>query len=407
MRRCGRKLFLMKFLTPLYRFDMQMRCALFLILYCLMLPVYGSGSDMRFRKNSVDIIRSTLSEEKQKFRRYHSHERDMLGQLSLLEKEVAREKKLVEKCRNRLVSGNRRILAMKCKLEGIEKSIEDFETKMAKRLVSMYKYARSSYAAVLLNTNDSDEMWKRFKYLKYVVKEDINTLSSLAREKALQENRLVAVRSVLKHVQDATRIEAERLSALKKDLEKKVIRLVDIHRKKEFYETAVTELEISSPTLKKAMQQIEKKETYHAISAVRFETLKGKLPLPVEGGEVVMMPLAAGTSSCKGVFIQCALGSDGAVRTVASGRVDFSGRLKGYGNVIIINHGARYYTVFAHLSERYRAAGDKIRQGDVIGLAERFSPSGTARIYFEIRKGRNGLNPLTWLKDSRQCMNLR
>ena len=397
----------MKLLTRLFWFDVQVKCSLLLILYCLMLPVCLFASDTRSRKNRVDVIRSTLSEEKQKFRRYNSHEKDMLGQLALLEKEVAREKKLIEKYRKRLLNGNNQILAMQCELEGIKKSIDKLETKMAKRLVSMYKYVRNSYATVLLNTHDSDEMWRRLKYLKCVVKEDIDTLSCLDREKALQKKRLAHVESVLKRIQNANRIEAERLFALQQDLEKKVIRLVDIHREKKFYETAVTELQVSSPTLKRAMQQIEKKTAYRDIPAVRFETLKGKLPLPVEKGEVLRPMSSAGLPSCNGVFIQCALGSDDTVRAVASGRVDFSGRLKGYGNVIIVNHGSRYYTVFAHLFERYRVAGDKIRQGDILGLAERLGPSGFARIYFEIRKGKKGLDPLTWLKDSKQCMNLR
>jgi septal ring factor EnvC (AmiA/AmiB activator) len=86
------------------------------------------------------------------------------------------------------------------------------------------------------------------------------------------------------------------------------------------------------------------------------------------------------------------------VEAVYSGRVDYSGRLKGYGEIIVINHGTRFFSVYAHLSKREKDKGDLVGKREVIGLlGETGSLSGPG-LYFEIRRGGKPLDPLKWLK---------
>jgi len=98
----------------------------------------------------------------------------------------------------------------------------------------------------------------------------------------------------------------------------------------------------------------------------------------------------------KGIYIGGPLGSE--IKAVFPGRVDFSGQLKGYGQVIIINHGSRFFTISAHLLQRNKEEGDMIEEGDVIGLLGQSGSLSGPRLYFEVRKAGKNLDPIKWLK---------
>ena len=68
--------------------------------------------------------------------------------------------------------------------------------------------------------------------------------------------------------------------------------------------------------------------------------------------------------------------------------------------MVIINHGSRYFTISAQLSERMKEEGEQVKSGEVIGLVGRNGSSRNARVYFEIRKAGKSLDPLVWLKKS-------
>jgi septal ring factor EnvC (AmiA/AmiB activator) len=99
-----------------------------------------------------------------------------------------------------------------------------------------------------------------------------------------------------------------------------------------------------------------------------------------------------------GIFIDGS--KDNEVKAVFPGRVAYSGIVKGYGEVVIIDHGSRFFTISANLSERRKEEGDPVAQKEIIGLVGR-GPSRGARLYFEIRKAEDPLEPLKWLKGFR------
>jgi len=86
------------------------------------------------------------------------------------------------------------------------------------------------------------------------------------------------------------------------------------------------------------------------------------------------------------------------VKAVFSGRVDFSGQLKGYGEVIVINHGSRFFTISAYLLQRDKEEGEKVSEGEVIGQMGRTGLLTGPGLYFEIREKGIPLEPLDWLE---------
>jgi septal ring factor EnvC (AmiA/AmiB activator) len=88
------------------------------------------------------------------------------------------------------------------------------------------------------------------------------------------------------------------------------------------------------------------------------------------------------------------------IRAVCSGRVLFASWFKGYGNMIIIDHGDNYYTVYAHADELKKKLGEKVRGGEVIATVGDTGSMEGVMLHFEVRHHGKPIDPAIWLKNS-------
>ncbi len=349
-------------------------------------------------ESEINEIETKLSKEKKKLRAFDIKERDILIHLADLEHEVEKKRKVIDELKKRIVLAKNDLEKLRNMLNGLGKSLEAAENQLAERLVAMYKYARKGYIKLVATSGSLGQLWHRLKYIKAIVIEGRKGLALLADRTVEYEKEIMLVQERIAKTEAMKNQEGERLIALKKELEKKVVYLVKIHIEREFYETIVKELQIAARNMKQTMQNIENKKKYKLPRPSNFADLKGRLCLPIKG-RIFRSDKRLGFEKMnlqKGIFIEGS--SDGKVRAVFSGRVDFSGKLKGYGEVIIINHGSRYFTISANLWQRKRNEGDVVEAGEVIGLAGHIGSSKETRLYFEIRRAGKELDPLKWLK---------
>lgn len=89
------------------------------------------------------------------------------------------------------------------------------------------------------------------------------------------------------------------------------------------------------------------------------------------------------------------------IKAVNKGTVVFSGYLRGYGNTVIIHHGYQYYTVTSRIEKLLVDKGDIIKTEDVLGIMGDTATIFDEGLYFEIRHGKQSLNPLLWLDPNR------
>jgi murein hydrolase activator len=371
----------------------------FLIFEILLVPPEISSSPLaKGKQDQIKEIESKLSREQKKLKSFDFQEKDLLLQLADLEQKVKDVKRSVKTLENAVRHNKIEMEKLQESLAGLEKSLEKAETHVAKRLVALYKYARKGYIKVLANAKDLDQFWQRATYLRAIMEKDRIMLAQLRKQRQLQEVEISRIEQKL-IAKEAERNENKtRLLSLKKELEQQVIRLMNVHKEKEFYETAVKELQLAARDLKQALVNIEKKDTHTILESSSFGDSKGKLPFPLKG-KIIKADKLSGSNHKqlnKGIFI--ATISDSKVKAIFPGRVDFSGKLKGYGEVVIINHGSRFFTISAHISSRKKKEGDVVEKGEVIGFLKHSGPSNEARLYFEIRKAGKSLDPLKWLK---------
>lgn len=127
-----------------------------------------------------------------------------------------------------------------------------------------------------------------------------------------------------------------------------------------------------------------------------FAALRGQLRLPVRGDLVARYGGKRGDGpSWKGLFIRAAEGAE--VKAIAAGQVVFAEWLRGFGNLIIIDHGSQYMTIYGNNQAVLKRAGDIVRTGDVIASAGNSGGNEQSGLYFEMRYQGRAFDPLGWI----------
>jgi septal ring factor EnvC (AmiA/AmiB activator) len=132
-----------------------------------------------------------------------------------------------------------------------------------------------------------------------------------------------------------------------------------------------------------------------------FVISKGKLPWPIPGrvvsrfGEQINPQFQTRIRNT-GIEIESASGEE--VVAVSEGRVIYSSGLRGYGNMVILEHDAGYYTLYARLSEIWVSLNQKVDRLQTIGTVGENGFSFKPTLHFEIREGKKPQNPLEWLR---------
>ncbi|MGD8227778.1 MAG: peptidoglycan DD-metalloendopeptidase family protein [Desulfobacteraceae bacterium] len=356
------------------------------------------ASESEIKKDQIEKIEKELSKEREKFLKLGEEEKSLLGQLSSLELKIEEKKRTLNELQQKIKLNKKEIKERQRKTKELEIASNRIERRIGGRLDAFYRYARRGYLRLLTSSGDLDQLRKRFKYLKVIMDRDQRLMDEMAEIQKRQQREISLVEEKLAIVKKMEREESKRALSLKEDLDKKVMLLMKIHKEKEFYETVVRELELAAQNLKETLLKLERNQEERRQLPTGFTKSKGKLPLPLDG-EIIKETgvfASAARNGHKGVFIEGP--SDAQVRAISPGRVDFSGWLRGYGQIVIINHGSRYFSVSAHLAQREKEEGDMVSKGEVIGFLGQSTSSSQPRLYFEIRKGGSSLDPLKWLK---------
>lgn len=135
-------------------------------------------------------------------------------------------------------------------------------------------------------------------------------------------------------------------------------------------------------------------------STGEFAKLKGRLVLPVQGtvaGQFGQTRSKDGQGpSWKGIFIATEAGQ--AVRAVATGRVVFSEWLRGFGEIVIIDHGDQFLSVYGNNGKLMKRSGDSVKAGDTIAETGNSSGNLDTGLYFELRHQGQPFDPISWTK---------
>ena len=184
-----------------------------------------------------------------------------------------------------------------------------------------------------------------------------------------------------------------KMAELEENIAKKNELLYKIKHQVKAHKELVAELE-------NVAAKLEKMTLVTGLAETDFASLKGRLPMPVEGIVISFFGLEkdsrfATVTSNKGIEIEADLGA--LVKVVHGGLVVFASWMKGYGNLLVVDHGGGYYSIYAHLEEFACRINDRLQPLEVVGQVGQGVLSDASSLYFEIRKGGIPEDPLVWI----------
>jgi len=354
------------------------------------------------RGEDLERLRRAIEERRERVALYESEERGLLSALDAIE----RAAELLER---EAVRTRRRADLARTEFERAEADAEEnadrlarTERAMSRRAVALYKAGELGAMPVLFSSADLRDFLSRVQILRRLLVHDVDLLARhRAQSRALEASRERAERAA-RESRAAQQAAAERAAQLEEERGHKRAIVARLRGSRARERAALIEFETAARALEETVAALPDAGEGAAgrVSGPRFETLRGRLEPPVSGliargfGRVVDRNFLTETFR-KGVEFEAPVGS--AVRAVAAGRVRLAGRFRGYGNLVILDHGEQYFSVFAHLSRIDVAVGQVVTAGAELGLVGDSGSLSGPHLYFEVRRGSTALDPSEWL----------
>ena len=317
-------------------------------------------------------------------------ERNLIEEIDSLEKEASDKRKFVNELSSRIKDINSAIEKTDKNISVSSLAVRDAEERINIWLVSFYKHMKTGYAGFIADASDINDLRRRAAYMSMFVKHDRSRLGNIYDEYKSNSARLHELRMQIDGEQSKKKSVEKEIALLRSNIEQAVLSLISLRKEHEFFSSEAKAVEETSVDVGKNIK-IPEPPPLLSLKRKDFSEFKGKLPMPVDGKII----RGNETKNSKGVFFEAK--ADAPVYAILSGFVEFSGVLKGYGEVIIINHGERVYSISARIGKRSVENGGRVEAGEEIGRLGDTTPSGNGLLYFELRKGEEVLDPRQWL----------
>jgi septal ring factor EnvC (AmiA/AmiB activator) len=305
----------------------------------------------------------------------------------------------------------RRVEELKAESREREEALKGQQRQLAALLYQHYLSGPSEPLQLLLNQEDPHDIARRLHYLGYVSRARAELIADLRaglarlKEVAREAEREAAKLSAVTAAQQAQRRRLERekrargqvLTRISRDLQRQRREITTLKRDENRLARLVERLAKLMARSKGAPRLRNERVPQGATGGSAFRDLKGRLRLPVRGelANRFGSPRSDGGVLWKGLFIVARTGEE--VRAIADGRVVFADWLRGFGNLLIIDHGDAYMSLYGNNEALYKEVGDAIRGGEALGAVGNSGGNADSGLYFELRHQGRPLDPLDWV----------
>jgi septal ring factor EnvC (AmiA/AmiB activator) len=289
----------------------------------------------------------------------------------------------------------------------------------------MYKQGRLGYVRMLLSADDFSSVGRRLKYLSALAAQDQRLMQTYSASLTDLSQKRTELEQYKKEIAEASEKAAVTRGQIVEEQKKYRVLLAKVREDKAEHLAAVKELERSAKDLQGLIARLQseeerqrrasraapkrepsrgesgKEEALDLRDDGRFERLRGKLPWPAKG------TLASGfgrqehprfhtVTFNRGIEITAPQGRD--IVAVAEGTAIYADAFKGYGRLVILDHGGGYFTLYAHCADMLVKAGDAVAGGQVIAKVGDSGSLEGPQLYFELRHKGKPQDPLAWLQ---------
>lgn len=390
-----------------------------LLLLSLAAPAWGS---LDGKRQELQELRQRIEQLKREIEQAAGDRSEAADALKQSERRISDVNRSLRELAVRLRALDRELAALGAAADQARADIEAQQAALATLLRSRHAQGEGDALRLLLSGRDPAELSRQLTYLRYIgqARQDLirDHQAALARLQGLEartrarkaeldqaraqqlglKRQLEAEKrerqAVLDRLSEQIRTQRRQVDTLVRD-EQRLTRLVErLARMALRPARAPRKPGAAAPQPGQPVTEVADA----SLAGLEFTKLQGRLALPVAGEIVSRFGQAreGGGPSWKGLFIRAPAGRE--VRAVGSGRVVFADWLRGFGNLLIIDHGDGYLSLYSNNESLYKQAGELVRAGDVIATVGNTGGQADTGLYFELRRQGRPFDPMTWVK---------
>lgn len=344
-------------------------------------------------------LRERMGALTQQLQASRAQESTLARQVREVEQSIGRLNNTLRSVKKQLRDGEQRLNELQDSYANTNAELEAERQLLARQLRAAYLLGRQEQVKLLLNQEDPARLGRALTYYRYLNQARLKRIGKV--EVMLQQ---------LDQLQQDIGVQREALTQTELQQQAEMAELDQERQNREALlaklQTEIRDQGGQLAQMQKDEKRLEKllKELQRALADLGpgggkqqpFAKLKSKLPWPVSGKLVASYGDAreVGNLRWRGVFI--AAPSSREVRSVASGRVAFADWLRGFGLLIIIDHGDNYMTLYGHNQALFKQVGESVAPGDVIASVGDTGGMARTGVYFEMRHKGEPINPAKW-----------
>jgi len=355
-------------------------------------------------QKKAELINDKIKKSKTEIISFSKKELSILNTLNEQDLAIDSLRKNASLIKKELSDINRQIGTINNESKRLSNEIEVSEHYVSKRLTALYKLNWLGRMNILASSESMYELFNRKIYLERILDYDKNEIDNLFNNRKLLKNMQESLKIQISKQQSSQKNLQNQIEKISSEQDKRSKLLKEIRSKKSLELAAIKSLEEAAGKLNDIIKSLSLEygaaDKQDDVYFKGLESLKGLLNLPVRGRIVSSFgayndPKYNIENFKSGIDIQTDRGEP--VRAVSNGKIIYSGWLKGYGNMIIIDHGKNYYTVYAHLEETFKSKGDVVEIEEVIATAGDAGSLSSPGLYFELRHHGKPVDPLEWI----------
>lgn len=362
----------------------------------LILSSAAHANDLQRRQSELKTIQHQISAQQLDLRQTSKQREKLQSLLRRDEKAVASVAKKVNKTKIELAQADKKINELEQQQGQLEQQKQAQQETLSKQLASAYLTGNHDYTKMILNQQNPATIERLLAYYQYLNKARIDAIDNLKQtqtELDSVEQQQIAQKDKLNKLMLDQQQQAKQLTA---EQHQRQQTLQELQRTLTSKGAQLEQLQIEEASLKHVIDAALK-AMKHSPAMDGLARDKGRLNWPTKGRITHKFgSQRSGVVTWKGVVISAPEGNN--IRAIAGGKVIYADWLRGFGMVIVIDHGKGYMSLYGHAQALLKSAGDTVSKGQAIALVGRSGGQSQAGLYFEVRHKGQAINPAKYCR---------
>ncbi len=347
--------------------------------------------------NKLSEIQEKLKTKLSEVKKTKKKEKSIITKIENIDENIRKKENDLRQYDSRIYKKHSEIQSLSKEIEFLTGRLNDRKQYLKSRIRALYKQQYGGSVLALISAEDNQDLIRKSKYVSLLAYHDSKVVNKYSDDIKKINSKKKSLKSLYDNLTVSKKNALRKKKELQADRSKKDNMLAVVRSERSAHEERIRELKESSKKLQAFIKDLNGNKIPKSIVGDGFKSLKGALTWPVNGeilipdGKSYKFPLVK-----DGIEIEAE--PDEIVKAVAGGRVVYANFFKGYGNLIIIDHGSGYHSLYGNLTGFSIASGELLIEGMEVGKANKSDKSKSYALYFEIRHRGKPVDPVNWLK---------